>query len=132
MVLNLAQANPTPRPGLPQNSKNKSLQKNRTTWASVELFAASFVANAPTVYTLLRRRHDPTASLPVSDSGYGSAPKKKFWSRSTKTEGTITDTYQMAKYGLRAPKSTSDEMLTTNAAMDEEAQQGSFVVKVCT
>lgn len=96
----------------------------------MELFAACFVANAPTVYTLLQRRQATSVPVPVSDSGYGSAPKKRFWSRSTKTEGTITDTYQMAKYGLKMPKSTSDEMLTTNAAIDEEAQPGSFVVKV--
>ncbi|KAF8470839.1 hypothetical protein BDZ91DRAFT_693822 [Kalaharituber pfeilii] len=109
---------------LPQNSKNKSLQKNRSTWASVELFAACFVANAPTLYTLLKRRNPPAPAFPVSDSG--SAPKKRFISRTT--EGAIADTIQMARVGARMPKSTSDEQLNSTYPVGE-AHEGAFVVK---
>jgi hypothetical protein len=43
---------------LPLNFANGSAQVNRTTWASVESFAAAFVANIPTLFTLRRRAPD--------------------------------------------------------------------------
>ena len=39
---------------LPVIIKDSSLQVSRTTWASVEVFIAAFVANAPTLYALRR------------------------------------------------------------------------------
>jgi hypothetical protein len=40
---------------LPLNFNHGMYQVNRTTWASVESFAAAFVANIPTLYTLRKR-----------------------------------------------------------------------------
>lgn len=40
---------------LPLNFSHGTQQVNRTTWASVEAFAAAFVANVPTIYTLRRQ-----------------------------------------------------------------------------
>ncbi|KAE8375384.1 hypothetical protein BDV26DRAFT_299799 [Aspergillus bertholletiae] len=39
---------------LPQNARHSTAQVNRTTWASVELFAAALVANAPVLYGFYR------------------------------------------------------------------------------
>jgi hypothetical protein len=41
---------------LPQNANHATAQVNRTTWASAELLTASFVANAPALYTLCKRK----------------------------------------------------------------------------
>lgn len=41
---------------LPLNHNNATAQVNRTTWASAELLVASFVANAPALYSLRHRR----------------------------------------------------------------------------
>lgn len=84
--------------GLPQNSKNKSLQKNRTTWASVEAFAACFVANAPTIYTLYRHRRPseqprvkplPPNSNLNSERGSSKKTKKSWYS---KNDSLMNDT----------------------------------------
>ena len=44
---------------LPQNANHATAQVNRTTWASAELLTASFVANAPALYTLCKRKGGP-------------------------------------------------------------------------
>ena len=128
--------------GLLENSKNKSLQHNRTVWSSVEIFAACFVANAPAVYTLLwtrRHHHCPSNSanrlsgLPAPDSQYGSKRASRFWLQKSKEPGTITDTYQMAKVGARIPRDTSNEEFTfTSNSNDQELDihRCNLVVKV--
>lgn len=77
---------------LPLNFANGSAQVNRTTWASVESFAAAFVANLPTLYTLRRRAPDlssnatrtgATANSHVRTGDYGSHEGwRQFGSRS--------------------------------------------------
>lgn len=52
---------------LPIHLGSGTAQVNRNTWGSVELFAAAFVANTPTLFAL-RRRDPPTSSLDVSHS----------------------------------------------------------------
>jgi hypothetical protein len=47
---------------LPQNSQNSTKQVNRTTWASVELFAAAIVANAPVLYGFYRGEREASRS----------------------------------------------------------------------
>lgn len=44
---------------LQQNSVHQSKQHSRTTWANAELVAATFVANAPTIYVCLRPQMKP-------------------------------------------------------------------------
>jgi hypothetical protein len=43
---------------LPLNVRDASLQVNRTTWVSLEAFAAAFVANVPALYTLRKKLPD--------------------------------------------------------------------------
>ncbi|KAI9765911.1 MAG: hypothetical protein M1840_007052 [Geoglossum simile] len=42
---------------VPQNFKNSTKQMDRTMWVSIEILVSAFVANMPTIYGLLRRRH---------------------------------------------------------------------------
>jgi hypothetical protein len=42
---------------VPQNFKNSTKQMDRTMWVSIEILVATFVANTPTIYGLLRQRH---------------------------------------------------------------------------
>jgi hypothetical protein len=51
---------------LPQNANHATAQVNRTTWASAELLTASFVANAPALYTLCKRKEEPDQQRPAS------------------------------------------------------------------
>jgi hypothetical protein len=60
---------------LPQNANHATAQVNRTTWASAELLTAAFVANAPALYTLCKRKDSSNPphlqpSLPPKDSNY--------------------------------------------------------------
>ncbi|KAE8163811.1 hypothetical protein BDV40DRAFT_287507 [Aspergillus tamarii] len=47
---------------LPQNAQHSTAQVNRTTWASVELFAAAIVANAPVLYGFYRGEREASRS----------------------------------------------------------------------
>ncbi|KAB8231006.1 hypothetical protein BDV23DRAFT_190905 [Aspergillus alliaceus] len=47
---------------LPQNAQHSTAQVNRTTWASVELFAAAIVANAPVLYGFWRGEREASRS----------------------------------------------------------------------
>ncbi|KAE8335785.1 hypothetical protein BDV24DRAFT_155705 [Aspergillus arachidicola] len=47
---------------LPENAQHSTAQVNRTTWASVELFAAAIVANAPVLYGFYRGEREASRS----------------------------------------------------------------------
>ncbi|KAE8147586.1 hypothetical protein BDV25DRAFT_30307 [Aspergillus avenaceus] len=47
---------------LPENASHSTAQVNRTTWASVELFAAAIVANAPVLYGFYRGKVEESRS----------------------------------------------------------------------
>lgn len=106
---------------MPETAKHISTQSRRTMWSSIELFAATFVANAPTIYSLLRRKNKSNSSRSQSNSGYvhgGTLEPSRVFVRKGRgrADDVDSDTYHMGKYGLRMPKSTSDEVLTVNAA----------------
>ncbi|KAF5017873.1 hypothetical protein F66182_10168 [Fusarium sp. NRRL 66182] len=59
---------------LPINAENKDSQVNRTTWASIELFTAAIVVNAPTIYGLWnkqRQAKSESKSQGTHDRYYG-------------------------------------------------------------
>lgn len=55
---------------LPQNAEHSTVQVNRTTWANVELFAASIVSNAPVLYGFYRGSRENSRSR-ATNTGTG-------------------------------------------------------------
>jgi hypothetical protein len=77
--------------------QNGSSQTTRSLWAAVQLIVSTFVANAPTIYGLLRsaRRNSPhERGTPVraagKDSGRLSKPETKAWTKMAEEEGVTS------------------------------------------
>lgn len=89
----------------------ESAQVSRTTWASAEAFAAAFVANAPTLYTLRRNRRNNNYASAGSSRGYPSEHfSKSRASRAIPIRDGITVTHSIEMCDTPTTRMPSDEI----------------------
>ena len=106
---------------LPQNWNNSTAQVNRTTWASAELLASTIVANAPTLYSLNKRRKaSPSASHPsASEKKYPTSNYPGTSSGASQPPRFQDDQFELMSYGADG-KAENVEVIGQAVPMDKE------------
>ncbi|KAH6976265.1 hypothetical protein BKA56DRAFT_633521 [Ilyonectria sp. MPI-CAGE-AT-0026] len=108
---------------LPINRTNKNSQANRSMWASTELFVATLVVNAPTIYGLWNKKRQDTSHSRSPRSGVADHSLER--GMTSRTANT-TQAFAMASIG-REQDSFAGIMRTNEVIISEYVEHKEYV-----